>query len=426
MPQQPATNIHTFASQAEKSWPAEAFFISALIEKGQYHPGAYGVSDHHFGPWRAVHEFCKDHQSKAGRAPTMELVRRKFPRFPYLEHMDPIWAAEDMVNAWGSRTFRGAMGKASQLLIEEDLPQALAVMRQAMQIVTPALTRGSAMHDFSDIEAASGVQRICVDYDDGKLQQYTGGIGPGELWYFAARLGEGKTWELLRIAVSAAEAGQNVILFSTEMNASQVKERLHRIALRNTPMGAKGYDLMGIKDRRDRIKVWQSTSGRITIYDPSSGPTTAARVAAAATEDTLIIIDYVGLMRTATGARAIEDWRAAATISNELKEASLEYAVPIIAAAQINREGAKAKDGAGSQHLSQTDAFGQDADVICTLKSFSTHVRVKGLVKNRHGIQGVKWYSHFDPAMAAFEDISPEKAHTIADLDKEQESSAVE
>lgn len=424
MPLVQTTNVHTFASAAEKSWPAEAFFISALIESGQYHPGAYGVMDLHFGIWRAVHEFCKDHQATAGRAPTMELVRMKFPRFPYVESMDPVWAAKDMVREWGSRTVRGGMGKASLLLTEDDLEGAIDALQKALRLATPALVRGSSMHDFTDIEEASSVTRVAVDYGNGSLQQHTGGIGPGELWYFAARLGEGKTWELLKIAVSAAEAGHNVVLFSTEMNAASVKKRLHRIALRE--ITAAKYEVMTIAAQRKAIKAWQESSGAITVYDPSSGPTTSARIASSAAEDTLVIVDYVGLMRAQDGSRAVTDWRAMASISNELKETALEYAVPIIGAAQINREGAKAKNGAGAEHLSQADALGQDADVICTMKPFSSHVRVKGLVKNRHGIQGVKWYTHFDPAMAAFEDISPEKAHTIADLDREKESSSVE
>jgi replicative DNA helicase len=421
MPQDP-TNVRHFASAAEKSWPAEAFFISALIDEGTYHPGTYSIGDQHFGSFKDVHEFCRDHQVKAGRSPDRALVAKKFPRFPYQGSIDASWAAVDMRNAWVSRQLRKGMTTATQLLQEEDITAAIGTLRQTLSTATPALTKGTGVADFTDIEAALDLPKACVDYDNGKIMAYTGGIGPGELWYVAARLGVGKTWELLKMAVSAAEAGWNVVVFSTEMPARAVKERIHRISLRDVTTG---IDHLSLKDRRERMELWQSTAGMITVFDPSSGPCDATRVAAAAGDDTLVIVDYIGLMRATTGSRAIEDWRSAATISNELKEVTLEYNMPVIAAAQINREGQKSNK-MGAEHLSQSDALGQDADLILTVREYSPRVRIKGLVKNRHGVQGVKWYSRFEPNVSGFEDISADRATSMQEHDAEIESSRME
>jgi len=402
---------------------AEALFISALIATGDYRPGTYGISDLHFSGYKDVHAFCKDHQAKAGRAPSVELVVRKYPAFEYVAHIDPVWAAADMKDAWVSRQLRKGMTKATTMLAEEDIHGAIAALRATLTDATPALTKGTGVADFADIEAAADLPKAVVDYyANSALQAYTGGIGPGELWYVAARLGIGKTFQLLKMTTAIAEAGWNVVFFSTEMPARSVKERFHRIALRDTPGGV---DSLSIKDRRERMEAWQDTAGTVTVYDPSSGPCDAVRVAAAAQEDTVAIIDYIGLMRTTAGDRSISDWRAAATISNELKEVTLEYSMPVIAAAQINREGQKSSK-MGAEHLSQADALGQDADVIITMRDYSTRVRVNALVKNRHGVQGVRWYSRFDPAASRFEDLTPDEAHSLASQDEEAASAQMD
>lgn len=419
-------NLSDYASANAKSWPAEAFFISALIESGRYSPAKYAVADHHFSAHKDVHRWCKEYQDQAGQAPSMDVLRVKFPRFPRLpESMSPEFAAQDMVNAWASRTLRGAMTKATTLLGEDDVTQAVGILRQALTIATPALTKGTGVSDFADIEAAQGVSKIPIGHLDSTLMKYTGGIGPGELWYVAARLGVGKTWDLLIKAVMAAEAGFDVVVFSTEMPAKSVKDRIHRIALRDMPLGGFGFDGLSLADKRARMEIWQSTSGRITIFDPSSGPCDATRIAAAAAPDTLIIVDYMGLMRATTGSRAIEDWRAAATISNELKETTLEYSTSIICAAQINREGQKANK-MGPEHLSQSDALGQDGDVIVTVKDYSTRTRLNCLAKNRHGLGGIRWFTRFEPGTAQFEDITAEKAYQLAAADEESAAALLE
>jgi len=418
--------LSDYASANAKTWPAEAFFITALIESGRYNPGRYSVSDHHFTAHKDVHAWCKEYQEHSGSAPTMDILRMKFPRFPVLpEAMSPEFAAQDMVTAWATKHLMGAMTKATNLLREDDLTQATGVLRAALTNATPALTKGTGVSDFTDIEQAQGVIKIPIGLPGSTIQQYTGGIGPGELWYVAARLGIGKTWDLVVKSVIAAENGMNVVIFSTEMPARSVKERIHRVALRDAQMGKFGFDGLTLREKREHMERWQSTAGRITIYDPSAGPCDATRIAAAAAPDTLIVVDYMGLMRTTAGARAIEDWRAAATISNELKETTLEYHVPILCAAQINREGQKSKN-AGAEHLSQSDALGQDGDVIVTIKDYSTRVRLNSLVKNRHGMQGVRWFTRFEPAIAGFEDIASDKAYALSQVDEEAAAALIE
>jgi replicative DNA helicase len=253
---------------------------------------------------------------------------------------------------------------------------------------------------------------------DGRLTRLTGGIAPGNLWYIAARLGVGKSWKLLTIAVAAAEAGWNVKFYSLEMSTREVVDRLHMIALRDAYHGV--WEDLGKSERAELMDEWAGRCGRVDIADPTGGPVDASVIAANHEDGSIAIVDYIGLMRSATGQRAVEDWRAAAMISNQLKEVALEHSIPIVSAAQVNREGARSRD-ASPEHLAQSDALGQDADVLVTIQRDKNVSRVHeySLVKNRHGTSGARWYARFEPGLRRFEDIGADTALSLMEADRE-------
>jgi replicative DNA helicase len=110
-----------------------------------------------------------------------------------------------------------------------------------------------------------------------------------------------------------------------------------------------------------------------------------------------------------------------AAISNVLKEIATTNSLPIISAAQINREG----DTGGSKppkvkNLSQSDALGQDADVVVTMKRLSKTVMIYSLEKNRHGESDVLWYSRYLPNDGRFEEIKFERARDMVEADEDK------
>ena len=123
------------------------------------------------------------------------------------------------------------------------------------------------------------------------------------------------------------------------------------------------------------------------------------------------IIDYAGLLSSSLGSRAVEDWRTMAAISNQLKEVAVATDVPIVSAAQINREG----DTAGwkppkVKNLSQSDALGQDGDVVLTQKQYGKANMVYSIEKNRHGEGQQLFFTEFGPNKGKFEEVSAQVA----------------
>lgn len=419
----------TPSSKVNSSAP-EALFISALLASKSYQPAIYGIKDHQISAHRQVHEWCRRYQDKAGQAPPVHLVRESFPSFTFTPDVNASWAAAELHQVWKTRMLHVALGKASYSLADDDVDIALADLRHTMGALHPLIGKGSDVTDIGYLTEQASVERCPVDLagvgvggGQGRLQSVSGGIAPGDLWYVAARMGVGKSWRLMHTAVAASEAGWPVLFYSLEMPVRTVMDRLHRIALRNTYSGH--WDDLQMTQRKDMIEAWADRTKPITLFDPSRGRCDATVIAAAADARALVIIDYVGLMHTMTGQRSMEDWRAAATISNELKAAALEHNVPVISAAQLNRSGDSVAEP-GTVHLAQTDALGQDADLVLTMKQFSRRVHINYVAKNRSGEAGVRWYSRFEPGMARFNDLSPDTARDLKDEDDERSASQVE
>ena len=415
-----SSNVYELASGRDKHLVPEALFISALIDSGHYTPTTYGVRDSHIQSSKQVHEFCMRHQAEARKAPDIGLVRKKFPTFTYMPSIDPVWAASMLKEAWQSRMLRKGMTEATMALNGDDADpkEAYALLKATLEDTAPSTSRISSVTDYSELADESEISRCPIDLDGhGRLTQITNGIAPGNLWYIAARLGVGKSWRILTMAVAAAEAGWNVKFYSLEMSKAEVLDRVHRIALRHA--WKKPWAELVLSERIELMDEWASRAGNILVADPTAGPIDASVIAGNHDDGDLAIVDYIGLMRSSTGTRAIEDWRAAATISNQLKEVALEHRIPIISAAQINREGGKATGGPRSEHLAQSDALGQDADLLLMVTEYSRRVHVNTITKNRHGGHGAKWYSNFDPSISAFGPITADEAERIKAADDE-------
>lgn len=407
----------------------EALFISALIQSGHYTPDKYQVRDEYFAAYLPVHEFCKKHQLDSGRAPDVGLVRAYAKTFPYMERISSQWAANRLKEEWQSRVLRKGMIEATIALKSEDydIREAHGILKQAIDRASPSTSRFRAANDYTVFDDSVKTAPIPVDLEPtGRLTALTdGGIRPGNLWYVAARLGTGKTYRLVSMAVAAAEAGTDSFFYSTEMTDEEVMDRIHRIALRRT--WPRPWKTITRKEQCMLFDEWQERAALIKIIDPGSGAIDSMMIAGNHQEGEMAFVDYIGRMKTSGGSRSIEDWRMAGQISNELKEIALTHRIPIVCAAQINREGAKGDGDAAhrAENLSQSDAIGQDADVLITSHRVSARLRFNSLTKSRHGADGARWHSLFDPDLGLFNDVSPSQAAAIKEKDAEVEAAFI-
>lgn len=158
--------------------------------------------------------------------------------------------------------------------------------------------------------------------------------------------------------------------------------------------------------------------GSLIISDPSRGrvnPFTLSSLMERHQPD-LMVIDYLTLMQ-----QEGDDWRGARKLSAETKLVAQQHAVPILAAAQINRAGEGGRRPPGSNTLSESDGIGQDADVIVTHKQESERVIQGLLAKNRSGQSNQVFWSAFEPNDGRIEEIAHDEALTLISIDDIEE-----
>jgi replicative DNA helicase len=237
------------------------------------------------------------------------------------------------------------------------------------------------------------------------LDTMTGGLRRGCLYVWAGRPGSGKTAIVVQVGRKAAGSGRPVVIFSLEMPAGELSQRML-----SAETGIDGHKLTRGYLGADQ---WRSAAAsadalaRLPITIDDTGGLPIDRLMARARRlkiekgIALIIVDYLQLVRPSQkwGVREQE----VAEVSRSLKTLAKELDCPVICAAQLNR---KVEDRInktpGLADLRESGAIEQDADVILFLREAgddgSTEITIG---KNRQGPTG-KLAVMFDKARTQF------------------------
>lgn len=396
----------------------EALVISALLDSGSFIPSKHSISSEDLACYRGLWEFALAYQSQTGHAPGRELVAAKYPDFEHIADVNLDWAVGQLRRASKGREVRRRISVGITALREDDLETAIGAFDGLTRPRGKAKAGMSILDDATIIDAED-LRTLPVPWQT--CGRATGGIGPSQLWYIAARLGQGKTFTMINFGVHAAKAGARVRYISLEMRARVINRRA-QLALAGRDIKLRRMlidESPGI--RKDALEILTARMpGSFDVIDTSHGRVNISVVADAMADADLVIVDHIGLMSTNSGNRAIEDWRTMATISNQLKEETLLTGVPVLAAAQINREG----DHSGHRppkvsQLSQSDALGQDGDVVITFKQLGKKVLHFSAEKVREGQNG-RWYAAFEPDKGLFNEISKELALERSCMDDDE------
>lgn len=405
---------------------SETLLISAIINNpdDRFLYQKFNIAPEHFIGHQEEFEWVVNYIERIDEVPSAEEVLARFPDFRYSENqVQMAYQAADILEAAAKRELKRKMSDAAYELESGHVASAYSMLGLDAPTVSAAPI---SLLDDTTIFDRYNEERDTINLPWDALQGYTDGIGPAELWYIAARPAQGKSYTLLNIAAEAVLQGRKVIIYSLEMTQLQVQQRMHVILAQmlglgpvsHTSIRRRNMDLLSYKklhrDIRDRVK------GDFWVITPAEARVTPALIASKADDFDLSLVDYIGLMHTNEGKASIEDWRIAAQISNELRAVSLGKKCRIIAAAQISRDGDKrwGQMAPKLSQLAQTDALGQDGDVVITMNRYARGALAYSLEKNRHGESYVSWFSKFDPEYGDFEQITRNKADSI--LDSEQ------
>lgn len=249
-----------------------------------------------------------------------------------------------------------------------------------------------------------------------KLDEATGGWQPGDLIILAARPGVGKTAMMLHFALSAAKSGIPVALFSLEMTARSLAERLF--------VGCSDIDAdrfkRGILYTEETIRLEQAgdliSSLPITIVDTAILSMRKIKNRAMRLHRQgkcgVLFIDYLQLVDMRNDNSHYNREQEVAAASRMAKIIAKELNIPVILLSQLNRsvETRAAEGGMRRPLLSdlrESGAIEQDADIVLFICRSENAGENKGeliLSKNRNGRVGIIEFRHNESLTRIYDD----------------------
>ncbi len=215
------------------------------------------------------------------------------------------------------------------------------------------------------------------------LDKKTGGLHPSDLLILAGRPGMGKTALATKIAFGAAKAlalearqadpsavpKASVAIFSLEMSAEQLATRLlaeeSRISgdrIRRGDIGQKDFDrFVQVSREIGGLPLHIDDTPAITL----SAMRTRCRRLMRTKGLSLIVVDYLQLMRPAAGSRPESRVLEISQITQGLKAIAKELSVPVLALSQLSRAVESREDKRPLlSDLRESGSIEQDADVV--------------------------------------------------------------
>lgn len=264
----------------------------------------------------------------------------------------------------------------------------------------------------------------------GALDAITAGLHPDELFILAARPGVGKTAFALNVAQNVAtKSRQTVAIFSLEMSASQLVNRM---------ICAEGsIDASHLRTGQLSDEEWQNlivatgslSDANIYIDDTPGIRTSEIRARCRRLKQEtgnlgFVVIDYLQLIE---GSSKESRQQEVSEISRQLKKISKELEVPVMALSQLSRSVESRQDKRPIlSDLRESGSIEQDADLVGFLyrddyyrdeddeeESASDNIVEVIIEKNRHGARGtvqllfIKEYNKFTSLTFRTDDEAP-------------------
>lgn len=384
----------------------ERALISKLISTGRLDLAiTQGVELAHFADeeCRDMFDYIVVHYRRYNAPPSIEAIKNDRPKWEFLYPEDPL---EYLIDRFiGVVKRRYAQDFAVELAQRADDPdsghdidlQFLEVARKlALLVPSTQVARfkdmGQRIDDYERTKAEG--KSVGVPFGFRSLDEWTGGIQPHEFVSVAGFSGLGKSTLLIVLAFNMWLRGFTPMFVTLEMEAKAILRRFDAMSTGIDYWKLKHLDLpeVEIETWREAAEKIQHKACDIPVIDSIRGCTPDHIFAETIRhKPDVVFLDYIGLMRSShPQGRGASMWQTLTEITQDLKQNARTLGIPIVAAAQTNRSGAK--DGAELDNIGLSISIIQDPDIVLGLFADDEMKEAKRmeirLIKNRDGKLG--------------------------------------
>lgn len=296
-----------------------------------------------------------------GEYPAANLATIMMKAFPtqiesWVEQMQEIVASDKLSSVLMEKPAGSPYEQAAELIEE---------LKEILPKTKPKDTKKLLLDLINEIDARKENKRK-LSYGIPSLDKRTNGIHKQNLVIVAGRPGIGKSALALQIASHNCERKSKVLFASLEMGETELLERmvmhLSDIDTYNMKTGnLTKYEWNQISLATDRIAEYPLNINT-TVRTPSQ-----LRVEIARTQPDLVIVDQLGLLRDENRVNSRRE--EIVNITRKLKLMAMDFDVPVIALAQINRDANETIPTLAN--LKESGSIEEDANVVIMLHALS-------------------------------------------------------
>jgi replicative DNA helicase len=283
-------------------------------------------------------------------------------------------AVATVVRCGRTRTLVEVLDQVKCQAIDADDPaQALSVAYDLLGKLDQAETGDRHVHTYADLldrfveDQRNPDTAVVIPTPWTDLNEIlNGGLRAGRMYVVGGRPGDGKSISVLQIAQEAAMQAYPALVFSAEMGASEVTDRMvsSGAVVEQSHITRRQLD----DDGWNRVSEYYNRARDlpITVVDKPNLTLpyikTVCREAKRRHGTRVVAIDYLQLV--GSDSRGQQREQEVAAISRGLKQLSRELDIAVLVAAQLNRENVRHNRRPGPSDLRESGGIEADADVI--------------------------------------------------------------
>lgn len=358
------------------------------------------IDDSFFSDYAKEYNTIRDHISTYGNVPDRLTFAEKFPDFDWIEvHENPNYLIDELYKDRNKRTLAKVFNGVRDLINAGEVEKAMTLFTTSTQDVVASTHIDSVdiLRDTSRYEAylerTQDYNKFYIKTGFSELDEVIGGWDRLEEYAtIVARPGVGKSWVLLKCAISAAQQGLKCGLYSGEMSELKVGYRFDTLAGHISNSGI----MRGNSELMNNYKLFLDSipsqfSGSLKVITPKmikhSATVTDLEAFIEKEHLDILFIDQHSLMEDQRNAK--DPVTRAANISKDLKNLQVLKRIPIITVSQQNRGMVDENSVIDVSHIAQADRIGQDSTVVIFLEQ-KNHVLTLHLAKARDATAGTK------------------------------------
>jgi replicative DNA helicase len=348
---------------------------------------------------RRVWDFTKDHYTKYGESPSLDVLSSNFPTYAFKEVTDNVeFLIDKVIEARREAIIRSALRGAAEQVASENTDYALIVLqRELARLEEDGLSASTDIDLTADPEQRwdeylerknlpNGLRGLATGFDS--LDQAMSGIQPGQLIVIVAPPKTGKSTLALQMAHNIHMNGSVPVFQSFEMSNQEQLTRYDAMRSRVshqklltgtlTPQEESRYQAKLRSLAKIQHKFWLSESASASTI---SGLANKIQLL----QPDILFVDGTYLMQDEQSGES-NTALALTNITRSLKRLAQRYQIPIVISTQV-LEWKMKKGNVTADSIGYSSSFFQDADVLIALQREDENVddtRVLKLLAGRN------------------------------------------